>query len=253
MSANGIAGVAGGFASKRFKQRRRAWRRRIWWVFPVACLPLVAAALGFGRLFAAQHPAVYVAFAAGAALVMAAVLFDSPPAHIERWRQGAEGERRTARALRRLVRNGWTLINDVDTGHGNIDHILIGPPGVFMLESKNLHGDLSVRSGVLTVQWHEDPDDGYENARIARHARGCAAQARGMLGEHGLAQWVQPVVVLWGTFAQRSISSDGVAWVQGHHLAKVLEARPAKLSAQEVARAANVAAALSSAPASAVT
>jgi hypothetical protein len=45
---------------------------------------------------------------------------------------------------------------------------------------------------------------------------------------------VQPVVVLWARFEQRSIMSGEVAWVRGKDLAKVLEQRPAQLSPAEL-------------------
>jgi hypothetical protein len=46
---------------------------------------------------------------------------------------------------------------------------------------------------------------------------------------------VQPVVVLWGNFEQRSIQSRaGVAWVRGNALASVLATRPALLSNEQV-------------------
>jgi hypothetical protein len=53
----------------------------------------------------------------GAGVAFAA-LAQSPPAHIERWRQGAEGERATARTLRPLTKSGWVLINDVQRDRG---------------------------------------------------------------------------------------------------------------------------------------
>jgi hypothetical protein len=99
------------------------------------------------------------------------VLADSPPHHIERWRQGAEGEKATAKALQRLVADGWLLVNDIDIGRGNLDHVLIGPPGVFLLDSKKLHGVLSVSAGVLSIRWREDHADGYENRRLAPRMR----------------------------------------------------------------------------------
>jgi hypothetical protein len=101
-----------------------------------------------------------VGFALGAGAAAAMVLFDSPPAHIERWRSGAEGEKATARKLRPLLDHGWTLLNDIETEHGNIDHVVVGPAGVFMLESKRLSGRVGVDAGKLIVRWHEDPADG---------------------------------------------------------------------------------------------
>jgi hypothetical protein len=46
---------------------------------------------------------------------------------------------------------------------------------------------------------------------------------------------VQPVVVLWAHFEQRSVLSGRVAWVRGKDLADVLARRPPALTATEVA------------------
>lgn len=59
------------------------------------------------------------------------------------------------------------LVNDVRTGRGNPDHVLVGPADVFLLETKNLGGTVSVERGVLAVRWLEDSDDGYEARQIA--------------------------------------------------------------------------------------
>jgi hypothetical protein len=61
------------------------------------------------------------------------------------WRRGARGERRTARALRKLVRQGWTVLHDVAVpgSRANGDHLLIGPPGVFLVDSKAWHGHIT--------------------------------------------------------------------------------------------------------------
>jgi hypothetical protein len=103
-------------------------------------LPLVALFVSFGLLFERQHMGFFWALGLGAGVAFVAALAQSPPAHIERWRQGAEGERATARTLRPLTKSGWVLINDVQRDRGNIDHVLVGPAGVFVLETKNLHG-----------------------------------------------------------------------------------------------------------------
>jgi hypothetical protein len=225
---------AGHFADRRFRERRRAWRRRVWWAFPVAVVPVVAASLGLALLLAPEQVGFFVGFGAGAATAMVLILIDSPPWHIERWRQGAEGEKRTAKALRSLTRRGWMLVNDVEMERGNLDHVLVGPAGVFLLETKNLGGVVSVERGVLAVRWREDPDDGYEARQIAPRARALAAQLAERVREPGLPNvWVQPIVVLWGDFPQGSIQSDGVAWVAGKRLASVLAARPLVFSQEK--------------------
>jgi hypothetical protein len=61
--------------------------------------------------------------------------------------------------------------------------------------------------------------------------RARAAELSAALRSQGIDRvWVQPTVVLWGAFEQRSIKSNGVAWVDGRALAAVLAARPTTLT-----------------------
>jgi hypothetical protein len=231
---------AGKFADDRFRARRRAWWRRVWWIFPALAAFEVAVVVGVGALVQPEHLAFYWGLGLGVAVAMVMTLADSPPHHIERWRQGVQGEKATAKALRGLVAKGWVLVNDIDIGRGNIDHVLLGPPGAFLLESKNLHGVLAVQRGVLSVRWREDPHDGYENHRLSVRMETLARTFGALLEREGAAGIpVQPVVVLWGNFEQRSVQSKaGVAWVRGNALASVLASRPTQLSPEQVQRTA---------------
>jgi hypothetical protein len=63
------------------------------------------------------------------------------------WRKGAFGERATARWLGRLP-EGWHLFNDIPVGErgANIDHVIVGPAGVFTVNAKNLTGAVWIAS-----------------------------------------------------------------------------------------------------------
>jgi len=234
MASNAIDRRPGQFAEERFKLRRRAWQRRIWWVLPFVVVVLLAPAVAIAAVVNPAHIDLYVGLAIGAAAAMAVCCLDSPPQHIERWRTGAEGEKKTARALRPLLREGWVLLNDLPRSLGNIDHVLIGPPGVFMLETKNLSGLVSVVDDAVTVRWLEEPEDGYVNDSIGRRARGAAAELSRTLGPRG--PWVQAVVVLWARFEQGSIEGNLVLWTNGRSLADGLRARtPTRLNASQIA------------------
>jgi hypothetical protein len=73
------------------------------------------------------------------------------------WRRGARGERATARRLRRLQRAGWTVFHDValQGSRANLDHLLIGPGGVFLVDSKFYRGRIRIgRDGALWYGRH---------------------------------------------------------------------------------------------------
>jgi len=148
------------------------------------------------------------------------------------------GERATQRALRPLTRSRWTLIDGAVTGHGHHGHVLVGPAGVFLLESRSLSGTVTVDDGVLRVRWHDDPDDAYDNPRLGARIRARAADLAGRLRAHGIVTRVRPVVVLWGGFDDRPLESERVAWVSGGELAGYLTALPAKLTDAVAERAA---------------
>jgi len=153
------AGVSGGqpgaFAQAEFERRRRRHRR---WLR--AFLPTLVALfclLGFGVYLdalpylgaAAGIPAFLVCFAG-----MVAVLHLPPEALY--WEMGALGERRTAEALESLLGRGFFLIygRQMPDGRGDIDAIAIGPTGVWVVETKNLTGDVSIVDGNLFVKDH---------------------------------------------------------------------------------------------------
>src|SRR5207253_8885527 len=49
--------------------------------------------------------------------------------------RGARAEERVGGLLDQLA--GWRVIHDASMGRGNVDHILIGPAGVFTVETKS--------------------------------------------------------------------------------------------------------------------
>jgi hypothetical protein len=62
------------------------------------------------------------------------------------WRDGARGERATAHRLQRLERHGYVVLHDLQVpgSHANLDHLAIGPAGVFVIDSKHYRGALQL-------------------------------------------------------------------------------------------------------------
>ena len=58
------------------------------------------------------------------------------------YRRGSEGEKTVTKILTSTLGDEYSLINDVyiHDGYGNIDHIVLGPNGVFVIETKNYAG-----------------------------------------------------------------------------------------------------------------
>lgn len=69
----------------------------------------------------------------------------------ELWERGAEGEVEVARALESLP-EGWVVLHDLawpGRPRANLDHVVIGPGGVFVVDAKNWSGRVEVRDQVL--------------------------------------------------------------------------------------------------------
>ncbi len=67
------------------------------------------------------------------------------PGAARRWARGAAGERLTAQVLAPLDRLGWSVLHDRRLpGGANIDHLVIGPGGVWVVDSKAYSGRIKV-------------------------------------------------------------------------------------------------------------
>jgi hypothetical protein len=75
------------------------------------------------------------------------------------WRRGAARERRTARLLSPLERHGWVVLHDlpVPGGRANLDHLVIGPGGVFVIDSKQYRGPATAGRPWEAVAWPISP------------------------------------------------------------------------------------------------
>lgn len=192
-----------------------------------------------------DRSAVYWAgLSTGAVMTMVLSIRESPPGYIQRWQLGAWGEQATAKALRPLERGGWTVLHDrrIGSRRGNVDHLLVGAAGVFLLDSKRWSGITTVSAGVASVARHEDPDLPSELwDRLPASVRGAAAGVHARVKEVSrIHVFVKPVVVVWGEFPQREAAGDGFAYLHGDELVRWLRAQPLRLQPDGVTRIAGV-------------
>ena len=76
------------------------------------------------------------------------------------WRRGAEGERVIADVLESELPDGYHVFNDVRFPErtANIDHLVVGPSGVFVLNTKNWRGTVGWAEDGKTLLWNGEPE-----------------------------------------------------------------------------------------------
>jgi Nuclease-related domain len=67
----------------------------------------------------------------------------------DRWLRGSAGERVTARLLAQLSPRRWVVLHDcaLPRSRANVDHLVIGPSGVWVVDTKTYRAPLSIRRG----------------------------------------------------------------------------------------------------------
>ena len=157
------------------------------------------------------------------------------------WAAGAEGERRVAAALSELP-DGWTVLHDrllrPGLSEANLDHIVIGPGGLFLVDAKNRAGLVTEWEGGLFQRVTKDGE---------RHTESLAGELKKV---HGMAAYMSvesaspviPVLCLAG--AQEAAFGEpvllrGVWVVPMSRLVRWLEARPHVLDREGASRRAS--------------
>jgi Nuclease-related domain len=223
-------GRPGGSAQAQWRRLRAAewaaWTRTVPW--RVAAILAVATVGGFlGSLLEARLGLVLGGLAAVAA---GWGLRFRPSLDASAWQRGAAGERRTARLLDPLARHGWAVLHDlaIPGSQANLDHLVIGPGGVFVIDSKQYRGHLQLDpTGRL---WHGR----YPLAPTLRAVSFEADQATPVLPDPGVV--VVPIVAVHGAQVPwGKVVVDGVPVVPAWRLPSLLCALPAVLELERVA------------------
>lgn len=230
----------GGAVEAEYRKALKSWRRRMrryfWPMLGIGATLLLAGLLTPHRVWA------WVFTSMGAFwLGMFAMARDLPPTPIRNLGQGAEGERDTAKELRRLT-SGWTVRHDLNGRYGNLDHVLHGPAGVFILETKAWWGQtLTVSAAGPALRGRDSDWRGRRECDLAKTMKIRAARTNQALRELvKISPWVTPVVVVWVDFPQGTAEHDGVWFVHGKSLCAWLEDRPDRLSEFNMAQLARV-------------
>lgn len=179
---------AGRFARRRYRQAYRAYVRSQWKVLSVAAalsLGVTAVVANFVSGPLARGLAIGFGVTATAAALTHLVVLGSGAAPLM---MGELAEQWTAGELRRLQRADWRVINHFGLAGGDIDHVVIGSRGVFVIETK--------WSASSWIQHWAQEDVDAANSQVER-------------GVKRMSMWEnykrlnvpapQPIVALWGT------------------------------------------------------
>lgn len=138
-----------------------------------------------------------------------------------RWRRGAEGEELTAELLAPIRYLGWVVLHDlrVPGSAANVDHLVIGPSRVWLIDSKARRGRIKVLGDGRLWYGRTCLDDSLAVVRWTAQSVGRVLTTRSASD----AVVVQPVVCVHGARLPLSpLSWDGVVLVETGDLVELL-------------------------------
>jgi hypothetical protein len=116
--------------------------------------------------------------------------------HIDQARRGQEGEDRVLEVILQALDGNWKVFRNVSVPgmkRSDIDVILVGPPGVWALEVKNLKGEY--RNIGDTWEIRHGKDWRSSKSQPSQEARAHAANLGGFLKADGIHVFANPAVV----------------------------------------------------------
>jgi len=145
------------------------------------------------------------------------------------WDAGAAGGQVVAEKLSELVPRGWYVLHDVHwpgRPKANLDHVLVGPGGVVVVDAKNWTGEVKVSSGVL---WQGR----YARTQAVEGALAqCAAVASVMAPAHR--RLVRPLICMAAQPDLFGVTNSDVAVAGAQRVVGVIESLPPVLDQQTV-------------------
>ena len=153
---------------------------------------------------------------------------------------GIDGERFVGEELSRMIVNGFEIYHDLPFDGFNVDHVLIGSPGVFVVETKtrrkpiNESGNKEYRVAFdgRRLRWPWGTNTRYVE-QAANNARTVAQWLTGAVGE---AVIVTPILALPGWLVDRTAPSESVHVVNPKEIISVCDSTRRQLSEDLIRR-----------------
>lgn len=149
---------------------------------------------------------------------------------VERFFKGARGEEKVAGVLAGLP-DGYHVFNDFKAGSGYVDHVVLGPTGVFSVETKCWSGEVTVEEGSVLINGRLPSRD-----PVPQAVKECEL-VRGGLAAVGWKGRVVPVLVFASdNFRASAIEVGGAVVMNSSGLVKAITAGSQILSESEIRR-----------------
>lgn len=153
---------------------------------------------------------------------------------------GYEGERFVGEELSQLIGAGFQVYHDVPFDGFNIDHVLVGARGVFVVETKTRRKpikesgrkDYRVKFDGRSLQWPWGTDGhGVEQAR--NNAKTLSTWLSSATGE---SVWATPILTLPGWMVELTAPINGLMVLNPKQIFQVCTSQPEKLSQPQIQR-----------------
>ncbi len=203
----------------------------------LALFMVMLAGLEWWRWYSGFKPNPLVfSLAAALAIVYAVVRILRARPRLRQLRQGIEGERAVGQYLERLRENGYVVFHDLVGSGFNIDHLIIGPGGVFTVETKTWSKPGSSDARIVFDGESIRIGSSLPDRDLLVQARAQAGWVRSLLAEStGQRIDVKGVIVFPGWFVVSAKGASKDVWVlEPKALPAFLANEPARLPADVV-------------------
>jgi len=206
------------------------WARVKGAVFGLWPLFLCALLLGFSlAVWVFSSPSVGAVLSVSV-LIAACFALQSAMSRVERYFKGARGEERVSWILKSLP-DAYHVFNDFVAGRKHVDHVVVGPAGVFSIETKCWRGKVTLEDGHILLDG-QLPD----RAPLAQALKE-ASLVRAELAKLGWTGSVTPVLAFASdTFEAKIAEAQGVVVLNSNNLRESFSAGRVVLQAAELER-----------------
>ena len=153
-------------------------------------------------------------------------------------KRGWQGELAVGYLLEQLRLHGYYILHDLDCGKGgNIDHVVLGPAGVFAIETKT-YSKPGAQEARIRYYGHRLQIPGVSEKMLndkdpIRQAKRVAALGADLVkGVTGRSVFVKPIVLFPGWWVDEHLNAD--VWVMNpERFVKQVQSMPARLSSND--------------------